>query len=307
MCGFNVPSLDARQDILVSEVPKLGQEAARKAIDEWGQTISSITHLVFCTTGGVDMPGADYQLIQLLGLNPSVKRHMMYQQGCYAGVTVLRIAKDLAENNAGARVLVVCSEITAVTFKGPSETHFDSLLAQALFSDGAADLVVGSDPVVNVEKPIFQLVFTAQTIVPNSYDAMNGHVRETGVTCKLSKDIPELITNGIDVYLKDAYSDLGEFDWNSMFWVVHPGGPKVLNLLEHNLGLDPVKLECTRRVLNDYGNMSNVAVLFILDEMRRTSHKQGLKSTGEGHEWGYMCGFGPGLTIETMLLHSVPI
>jgi len=54
------------------------------------------------------MPGADYQLTRLLSLCPYVKRYMMYQQGCFAGAVALRLAKDLAENNKGARVLVVC-------------------------------------------------------------------------------------------------------------------------------------------------------------------------------------------------------
>lgn len=130
ICAYMAPSLDARQDMVVVEVPKLGKEAAAKAIKEWGQPKSKVTHLIFCTTSGVDMPGADYQLTKLLGLRPSVKRFMMYQQGCFAGGTVIRLAKDLAENNAGARVLVVCSEITAVTFRGPSDTHLDSMVGQ---------------------------------------------------------------------------------------------------------------------------------------------------------------------------------
>ncbi|KAL5061362.1 hypothetical protein RYX36_032966 [Vicia faba] len=134
------------------EVPRLGKEAATKAIKEWGQPKSKITHLIFCTTSGVDMPGADYQLTKLLGLRPYVKRFMMYQQGCFAGGTVLRLAKDLAENHKGARVLIVCSEVTAVTFRGPSDTHLDSLVGQALFGDGAAALIVGSDPVPEIEK-----------------------------------------------------------------------------------------------------------------------------------------------------------
>jgi hypothetical protein len=44
----------------------------------------------------------------------------MYQQVCFAGGTVLRLAKDLTVNNKGACVLVVCSEVTPVTFCGPS-------------------------------------------------------------------------------------------------------------------------------------------------------------------------------------------
>ncbi|KAK1396584.1 Chalcone synthase [Heracleum sosnowskyi] len=125
------------QEMLRMEVPKLGREAALKAIKEWGLPKSKITHLIFCTTSGYDMPSADYQLTKLVGLNPSVKRYMIYLQGCFAGGTVLRLAKDLADNNMGARVLVVCAEITTITFRGP---HLDSLLPQALFGDGASSV-----------------------------------------------------------------------------------------------------------------------------------------------------------------------
>ncbi|KAF7132122.1 hypothetical protein RHSIM_Rhsim09G0053500 [Rhododendron simsii] len=73
-------SLDIRQDITVVEVPKLGKEAAMKAINEWGQPKSKSTHLVSCTTSSVEMPGVDYQLTKLLGLHSSVKHFFMYQQ-----------------------------------------------------------------------------------------------------------------------------------------------------------------------------------------------------------------------------------
>lgn len=165
---YEEPSLNVRQDILVEEVPKLGEKAALKAIKEWGRPKSEITHLIFCSTSGVDMPGADYQLIKLLNLNPSTKRFMLYHQGCYAGGTVLRLAKDLAENNIGARVLVVCSEITVVTFRGPNETHLDSLVGQALFGDGASSVIVGSNPNTTLERPLFHLVSASETILPNS-------------------------------------------------------------------------------------------------------------------------------------------
>ena len=97
------------------------------------------------------MPGADYKLANLLGLDPSVRRLTLYHQGCHACGTVLRTAKDLAENNAGARVLVVCSEINVVTFCGPSEEALDSLVGQALFGDGSSAVIIGSDPDVSIE------------------------------------------------------------------------------------------------------------------------------------------------------------
>ncbi|KAK4356882.1 hypothetical protein RND71_022492 [Anisodus tanguticus] len=305
MCAYMAPSLDARQDIVVVEVPKLGKEAAQKAIKEWGQPKSKITHLVFCTTSGVDMPGCDYQLAKLLGLRPSVKRLMMYQQGCFAGGTVLRLAKDLAENNNGARVLVVCSEITAVTFRGPSESHLDSLVGQALFGDGAAAIIMGSDPIPLVERPLFELVSAAQTLVPDSEGAIDGHLREVGLTFHLLKDVPGLISKNIEKSLVEAFKPLGISDWNSLFWIAHPGGPAILDQVELKLGLKPEKLRATRDVLSNYGNMSSACVLFILDEMRKASAKEGLGTTGEGLEWGVLFGFGPGLTVETVVLHSV--
>ncbi|KAG6726146.1 hypothetical protein I3843_02G055100 [Carya illinoinensis] len=290
---------------ILKENPNLGKEAATKAIKEWGQPKSKITHLVFCTTSGVDMPGADYQLTKLLGLRPSVKRLMMYQQGCFAGGTVLRLAKDLAENNKGARVLVVCSEITAVTFRGPSDAHLDSLVGQALFGDGAAALIVGADPVPGVEKPLFELVSANQTILPDSDGAIDGHLREVGLTFHLLKDVPGLISKNIEKSLVEAFQPLGITDWNSLFWIAHPGGPAILDQVESKLELKPEKLRATRHVLSEYGNMSSACVLFILDEMRKKSAEDRLKTTGEGLEWGVLFGFGPGLTVETVVLHSV--
>ncbi|KAF3541927.1 hypothetical protein F2Q69_00024730 [Brassica cretica] len=261
VCAFMAPSLDVRQDILVAEVPKLGKEAAVKAIKEWGQPKSKITHLVFCTTSGVAMPGADYQLIKLLGLCPSVKRVMMYHQGCYAGGTVLRLAKDIAENNRGARVLIVCAGITVVTFRGPSETHLDSLVGQSLFGDGAAALIVGSDPDTSVgEKPIFEMVSAAQTILPDSQGAIEGHLKEVGLTFHLLKTVPGLISKNIEKCLEEAFKPLGISNWNSLFWIAHPGGPAILDHVEIKLGLKAEKMKATRHVLSEYGNMSSACV-----------------------------------------------
>ncbi|XP_074276972.1 chalcone synthase-like [Silene latifolia] len=110
ICDENATSFNTREDILIKEVPKLGLEASLKAINEWGQPKSKITHIIFCTVSGIAMPGCDYELLKLLDLSPNVQRFMLYQQGCYGGGTVLRLAKDIVENNRGARVLAVCSE-----------------------------------------------------------------------------------------------------------------------------------------------------------------------------------------------------
>ncbi|XP_064992777.1 chalcone synthase 6-4-like [Musa acuminata AAA Group] len=303
-----VPSLETRLRIMIEAVPNLGKEAAAKALKEWGQPKSMITHLVFCSGAGVDMPGADYQLVKLLGLSPSVKRVMLYHLGCYGGGTVLRVAKDLAENNRGARVLVVNVEITTVSaFRAPDEAHLDSLVGQALFGDGAAALIVGADPIQGVEKPIFEMAIAAQTLLPESEGKIGGQLKESGLAIHLHRDVPKIISKNIEDALMDAFKQLGISDWNSLFWVAHPGGPAILNHVETKLKLEPKKLQVTRRVLREFGNMSSATVFFVLDEMRKQSATEGWATTGQGLEWGVLCGLGPGITVETVVLRSVPL
>ncbi|XP_072958334.1 chalcone synthase 1-like [Typha angustifolia] len=304
---FMGTSLNARQDMVVEDIPRLGAEAAVKAIKEWGQPKSKITHVIFCTTSGVDMPGADYQITKQLGLRSNVNRFMLYQQGCSGGGTMLRLAKDLAENNRGARVLGVCSESTVMTFRGPSEGHIDSLVGAAIFGDGASAVIVGSDPDLAVECPIYELVYASQTIATNSEGAIEGHLLEAGLTFRLRKDVPSLVSNNIGTSLTDAFTQLGIDDWNSIFWQVHPGGRAILDLVEAKLGLHKDKLTVSRHVLSEYGNMSSACVLFVMDEMRRRSAEGGKTTTGDGLEWGVLFGFGPGLTVETVVLHALPI
>ncbi|KAJ0031727.1 hypothetical protein Pint_13505 [Pistacia integerrima] len=216
-------------------------------------------------------------MTQLLGLDLSINRVMLYQQGCNGGGTVLRIAKDLAENNKGVRVLIVCTEITLIGFHCPTEIDVDLLVSHSLFADGSAALIVGADLIPGVENPIFELISTTPTLVPNSPGAICGSIREHGLTFHIGKE------------------------------AAHPGGPAILDQVEAKLGLKLEKLRATRHVLAEYGNMSSVTVFFILDEVRKKSTEDGLKTTGEGSEWGVLFGFGPGLTIETLVLHSVKI
>ncbi|KAK8298473.1 hypothetical protein V6Z11_D05G256700 [Gossypium hirsutum] len=253
---YKAPSFDIRQEILVTEVPKLGMEAALKAIKEWGQPISKITHLIFCTSSGIDMPSADHKLAKLIGLKPSVQRFMIYNQGCFGGASALRLAKDLAENNANI------------------------LIGSAIFADGAAALVVGSNPIASInERPLFQIVSASQTFIPESDDMLIGKVREMGIEYYMSRDLPKYIANNIVQRMAEAFTPFGITEWENLFYVVHPGGAAILKGVEEKLGLNKEKLKASWHVLSEYGNMrSPTGVLF---------------------------GFGQGLTVETIVLRSI--
>ncbi|KAJ4813230.1 Chalcone synthase [Rhynchospora pubera] len=308
IAGHNENSLDARNNLLRANIPELGKEAADKALQEWGQSRSKITHLIFHTgTGCIELPGPDSQLVSLLGLSPTVNRTMLYHNGCYAGGTALRLAKDIAENNHRAHVLVVCSEITASFFRGPSKSSIGNLVGQALFSDGAAAVIVGSEPEFSVEEPHFEIVSAKQTLIPGTADAISGCVTEVGLYGSLSPDVPRHIANGIGKCISDAFAPLEITDWNSLFWIVHPGGRKILDDVEGALKLEKDKFFVSRHVLAEYGNVASASVFFVMDEMRRRSKKEGKATTGEGKGLGVLLGIGPGLTIETVVLRAFAV
>ena len=252
------------------------------------------------------MLGVDYKLANLLGLYTSFRRVILYRQGYYVGGIVFWIGKDVAENNAGAQVLVVCSEITVVVFRGPSKTALDSLVGQALFGDGFAIVIIGLDLDLSIERPLFQLVSTTQTFIPNSQGAIVRNLCEVGLTFHLWPNVPILISHNIGKCLTQAFDPLGISDWNSLFWIAPLDSPAILDVVEAKLNLEKKKLEATRHVLSEYGNMSSACVLFILNEMRNKSLKWKKATIGEGLDWGVLFGFGPGLTIETVVLHSIP-
>lgn len=169
------PSLEERHRFLAEEVPRLAQEAGEAALREWGRPARDITHLVVVTLSGVAMPGADVHLVKSLGLRPSVRRVMLYMLGCYAGVTALRVAKDLAENNPGSRVLICCSEVSATTFRAPDETSPYNLVGAALFGDGAVGVVVGANPNLNpLPNPNFCNIYPhSSNSIPNMHALSN--------------------------------------------------------------------------------------------------------------------------------------
>nr|3OV3_A Chain A, Curcumin synthase [Curcuma longa]3OV3_B Chain B, Curcumin synthase [Curcuma longa]3OV3_C Chain C, Curcumin synthase [Curcuma longa]3OV3_D Chain D, Curcumin synthase [Curcuma longa] len=307
LCSYKEASFDDRQDIVVEEIPRLAKEAAEKAIKEWGRPKSEITHLVFCSISGIDMPGADYRLATLLGLPLTVNRLMIYSQACHMGAAMLRIAKDLAENNRGARVLVVACEITVLSFRGPNEGDFEALAFQAGFGDGAGAVVVGADPLEGIEKPIYEIAAAMQETVAESQGAVGGHLRAFGWTFYFLNQLPAIIADNLGRSLERALAPLGVREWNDVFWVAHPGNWAIIDAIEAKLQLSPDKLSTARHVFTEYGNMQSATVYFVMDELRKRSAVEGRSTTGDGLQWGVLLGFGPGLSIETVVLRSMPL
>ncbi|XP_073385032.1 chalcone synthase-like [Physcomitrium patens] len=154
---------------------------------------------VFFTVSAYSRPALQGYLLQCTSIRCTLTHlTITHLTGCPGSASVLRVAKDLAENNKSSRVLAVASEVTAVTYRAPSENHLDGLVGSALFGDDADVHVVGSDPKPEVEKPLFEVHWAGETILPESGGAIDGHLTEAGLIFHLMKDEPVLISKNIE-------------------------------------------------------------------------------------------------------------
>jgi predicted naringenin-chalcone synthase len=76
-------------------------------------------------------------------------------------------------------------------------------------------------------------------------------------------------------------------------WAVHPGGPKILDVVEEHLELPADALAASRGTLSTHGNCSSPTVLLVLDALRRQAFPP---------QRVVILAFGPGLTLYAALL-----
>ncbi|KAM7470900.1 hypothetical protein LguiA_009083 [Lonicera macranthoides] len=296
------PTVTQRLDICNKAVTQMAIEASQSCINKWGRPISDITHLVYVSSSEARLPGGDLHLAKGLGLSPETNRVMLYFMGCSGGVAGLRVAKDIAENNPGSRVLLATSETTIIGFKPPSIDRPYDLVGVALFGDGAGAMIIGSDPDLTIERPLFELHTAIQHFLPDTEKIIDGRLTEEGISFKLERELPQIIEDHIGGFCDKLMGGIGERDYNNLFWAVHPGGPAILNRVEKKLELLPEKLRASRRALADYGNASSNTIVYVLEYIM----EENLKVKGEGDpEWGLILAFGPGITFEGILTRKL--
>ncbi|OVA04914.1 Chalcone/stilbene synthase [Macleaya cordata] len=301
-----LPTVKQRLDISNKAVTDMAIEASETCIKNWGRPSSDITHVIYVSSSEARLPGGDLYLAKGLGLSPEVHRVLLYFMGCSGGVAGLRVAKDIAENNPGSRVLLATSETTIIGFKPPNANRPYDLVGAALFGDGAGAMILGTDPVPGIERPLFELHTAIQNFLPNTEKTIDGKLNEEGISFKLGRDLPQIIEDNIEGFCDKLMGSAGFCDreYNKMFWAVHPGGPAILNRLEKRLDLLPEKLRSSRRALMDYGNASSNTIVYVLDYMIEESLKMDEK---EDCEWGLILAFGPGITFEGILARNLVV
>ncbi|KAE9616416.1 putative polyketide synthase, type III, thiolase [Lupinus albus] len=301
-----IPTVTQRLEICNKAVTQMAIEASKACIKNWGGSLSDITHLVYVSSSEARLPGGDIYLATGLGMNPKTQRTMLYFVGCSGGVAGLRVAKDIAENNPGSRVLLTTSETTIIGFKPPSADRPYDLVGVALFGDGAGAMIIGTDPIVETEKPLFELHTAVQEFLPDTEKKIDGRLTEEGISFKLARELPQIIEDNVEGFCDRLMDVVGyqNKDYNKLFWAVHPGGPAILNRIEKRLDLLPEKLNASRRALMDYGNASSNTIVYVLEYMIEEGIKI-RKDGGEDPEFGFILAFGPGITFEGILARNL--
>jgi predicted naringenin-chalcone synthase len=253
--------------------------------------LKSITHLVVVTCTGMYAPGLDIELVDALGLSSSVQRTCITFMGCYAAFNALKVANAFCMADSNSKVLVVCTELCSIHFQHkPTD---DNILANALFADGSSAVLVQGHK--HGPKGLKCEAFHNDFAIEGQQD-MAWQIGNHGFEMKLSSYVPDIIQKGIGDLTARLLQKINIDISDIQYFAIHPGGRKILEAIEAKLGISREQNAFAYRVLADFGNMSSVTVLFVLNEILEKVRKEDQGA----HILSFA--FGPGLTLESMLL-----
>ncbi|WP_299759090.1 type III polyketide synthase [uncultured Pontibacter sp.] len=286
------PTVQQRMGEYRKHAVDLSEEAIRSCLEQAGPTqLSDLTHLITVSCTGMYAPGLDIELVERLSLSPSVQRTSVNFMGCYAAFNAIKLADAICKADPEAKVVLVCTEICTIHFqKNPEQDH---LVSNALFGDGAAAVLMQGQPCrqVSLELQSFHC-----DLAPAGKRDMAWHIGDTGFEMTLSSYVPDLIKKGIKQLTERLLQGLKTTASEINLYAIHPGGRRILEVIEQELGMTRHDNRFAYQVLRDFGNMSSATVLFVLKELMQTLTPQ------EQDEPVLSFAFGPGLTLESMLL-----
>ncbi len=249
-----------RNRIYLATAVDLLESAAGRVLDRAGVAVEEIGAIVVVSTTGIATPSLDALLIERMHLPATVQRLPIFGLGCAGGVIGLARAAAMAATMPDKAVLFLVVELCSLTFHR-GDASKSNIVGAALFGDGAAAALLrcrGNGPAI---------VAVGEHTWPHSLDIMGWEVAEDGLKPVFSRDIPHLVAGQLGAVARDFLGRHGLTLGDIERFVCHPGGPKVIDALEHAFGLTPGVLTTARAVLRDFGNMSAASVLFVLERL----------------------------------------
>src|SRR5919199_298535 len=275
-------STGARMQRYVQEALPLGKQAVAAALDDAGLAPGDVGLFAVATCTGYATPGLDIRLASDLGMPPGLQRLLVGHMGCYAALPGLAAVGDYVTARSRPAVLLCC-ELTSLHVQPPVR-ELDQVVAHALFSDAAA--AVALQPGGRGRR----LAGVVARTDPSTADHMTWDVTDLGFRMGLSPRVPDVLSRHVGDVVDELLSASGLRTGDVAGWAVHPGGPRILDVVRDRLGLDPAALAASRATLADHGNCSSATVLLVLEELADVDGPV------------VAMAFGPGLTLYAALL-----
>ncbi len=284
-------TLSEKNQAYIEGSTELSLKAAQKLFEVSGIQPDEIDYIVYVNTTGLATPSIDARLINLLGLRQNIRRIPIWGLGCAGGAAGLSHAYHHLLGHPKEKVLLIACELCGLTFLHDDFSK-SNLVATALFGEGAsAVLLTGAD----AREDGIEILATGSRFFPDSLDVMGWNILDSGLQVIFAKQIPDIIE-------KHALSDLSAFLLENNLkladitrFLFHPGGAKVIEAYQNALGMSNGSLSLSSDILRNYGNMSSVTVLFVLEEY---IEKFGFNNGG----YGLISALGPGFSSESLLL-----
>ncbi len=268
---------------------ELCETVARRAIDHAHLAVEQIDQIITTSCTGVMIPSVDAYLVEKMGLRRDVVRLPITELGCAGGASALARAREFQIVRPGCHTLVIACELPSLTFQ-PADRSMTNLVATSIFGDGAAAVVLGA----RARRPSPFLVDSTTYLFPKSHYLMGFELKNGGFHIVLDRDVPHYLKGKVRP-LVEPFLERNKLTLSDMrFTALHPGGRRILEDLDADLGLGGMT-EPSWDVLRNYGNLSSATVLFVLDEvMRRSAPPVG--------SYGLLAAFGPGFSCELSLM-----
>ena len=283
-------SFDAANAAFVEVGLDLAERAVKGALDGAGLAPDDVDFLLFTTVTGVAAPSLDALLVPRAGLRHDVKRMPSFGLGCVAGAAGLARVDDYLAGHPDEVGLLVSVELCSLTLQ-QRDTSTANLVATGLFGDGASAVVlVGAHRAA--ASPGWDVVRTGSRLYPGTTDALGWDVGASGLRIVLSAGLPEVLAAHLGEDVHAFLAPHGGVEGVDR-WVVHAGGPKVLQAVSQSLGLPEGALRASWDSLAAVGNLSSSSVLHVLAD-----------TPCEAGERALVLGVGPGVSTELVLLRA---
>ncbi|HVI56339.1 MAG TPA: type III polyketide synthase [Luteibacter sp.] len=281
------PGFEQRNAVYVREAKARLPDVVARALVHAELAADRIDAIVFVSCTGFTMPSLIPWMINELEFRSDTRQLPIAQMGCAAGGAAINRAHDFCLAYPGAHVLVVACEFCSLCYQ-PTDLDVGNLLSNGLFGDAIAAAVVRGNGGSGL-----RVLGNGSRLVRDTEDWISYAVKATGFHFQLDRRVP----GTMEQLAPELRSVAAEYGWDAGaldFYIVHAGGPRILDDLSHFLGVESGMFRHSRATLTEYGNIASAVVL---DALGRLFEAGGVAQGARG----LMAGFGPGITAEITL------